>query len=147
MFHTFTDSNNISRMLVRRKNPNTISIRLYQLELDEKTKKYSQKFICFTQDIYNIEFFDFQMTSLTKAISIYYERISYWQNLNEVIDYSRDPKYGLIDRQKVAISYNEYYFVMKQYTGYRYEFYHLDEQYEFSLQKSIFIDYNQHVKG
>ena len=53
------------------------------------------------------------MTGISQAVSINYYDVSYWQNFNQIIDYSFDPKYLLIDRQNIAISNNEYYFVTK----------------------------------
>jgi len=47
------------------------------------------------------------MTGLNTAISVYRAAVSDWKNFKIVIDYSRDLKNSLIDRQKVALSYSE----------------------------------------
>ena len=82
------------------------------------------------------------MTGLNKAASVYRNTLYFWENFNEVIDYSQNLKYALIDRSQVAVSYNEYYFVMRYSLTYKYEFYHLDENYEVQLKKSILVGYN-----
>lgn len=75
------------------------------------------------------------MTGLNKAVSIYGRGIYYWENFNEIIDKSTKLKYALIDRQKIAVSYSEYYFVMRFSSNNNYEFYHLDENYEVKMEK------------
>lgn len=82
------------------------------------------------------------MTGMNTGVSVYNHGINFWENFNEVIDYSCDLKYALIDRRQVAVSYEEYYFVMRYSSNYNYEFYHLDEDYEVHLEKSILIGYN-----
>ena len=98
-FHYFTDPSTLeSRILVKKHSSHTISERLYELKRDANTGLYSQTFLGFSQDILYDIWFDFEMTGMNKAVSVYLNRAYVWENFNEVIDYSHDLKYALLNR-------------------------------------------------
>jgi hypothetical protein len=86
------------------------------------------------------------LTGLNSAASVMRCEVSYWTNLHSVLDRQTDSKYFMKNRQYVAVSYDETFFVLRNDTGF-YEFYALDEEYDIKLNSTLFINLNDHQKG
>jgi hypothetical protein len=58
------------------------------------------------------------LTGANSAASVMRCEVSYWPNLHSVLDRQTDMKYFLKNRQYVAVSYDETFFVLRNDTGF-----------------------------
>lgn len=136
IFAYYDEKRNESNYLVGR-NGNSIVVSEIKKELSGKYVP-EERFNTFDASSYQ---FRLTMTGVDTAIRFDYCDIEYWSNFHSIVSVSYDMKYYLRQRQKVAVSNNESFFVVRNDTGY-YEFYRIGDDYDITRFQAIYVSFN-----